>query len=102
MAAKDTCDGLGRLSAIPEPMTDAIILQCDGRWIGQRVVKPNLLDEPSVTWRTGFRGHNTVTGALLGTHASESKFNHAVELPTLYCNAATANPLLRLENLQSK
>lgn len=102
MATKDICDGLRRLGTIPEPVTDAIILQCDRRWICQRVVEPNFLNEPPITRGAGFCGHNTVTGTLLGTHTSESKFNHAAKLPTVWYNATTEVPLSWRENLQSK
>src|SRR5919201_1215831 len=59
---------LRRLRAATQPLRHLVLVDLDRSRLGQRVVVPELLDEPAITRRPRIRHHEAVKGPPLGAH----------------------------------
>src|SRR5690606_17554772 len=83
--AQDLGHGLGRLGAVLQPVERALVVDEDGRGIVERVVLPQVLDEPTVARRTRVRSDDAVVGTLLGAFTAETELDGHGVAPTGGC-----------------
>ena len=73
---EDGSYGLGRLSAVSDPLLSLLLVDLDGCGIGEGVVVAELLDKAAVARASRVSDNYSVKSSLLGSHSSESDLYH--------------------------
>src|SRR5262249_32319675 len=89
----EKCPGRVRgLCALRKPADDLLFVDFHRGRLGQRVVIPDLLDEPAVSWRACVRHHQAVERTPLGAHPPQ---------PDLHQSTSTSCALTAEQTVQS-